>query len=106
MLVIGVTLALHDHDATRGGSLNSPLNDQFLLTLGRILHKVAHIVTHLRDTWRPRPLGCISRWGKLPFDRLRANGQAFSFALSRELAERSKGEFAPNLKYAPRGRFK
>jgi hypothetical protein len=29
--------------------------------------------------------------GKLPFDKLRANGQAFSFALSL-----SKGEFAPN----------
>jgi hypothetical protein len=30
---------------------------------------------------------------KLPFDKLRANGQAFPFALSL-----SKGEFAPNLK--------
>jgi hypothetical protein len=39
-------------------------------------------------------------WGKLPFDKLRVNGQAASFALSREPGERSKGEFAPNLKYA------
>jgi hypothetical protein len=37
--------------------------------------------------------------GKLPFDKLRANGQAFSFALSREPIERSKGKFAPNLKH-------
>ncbi len=35
--------------------------------------------------------------GKLPFDKLRANGQAFSFALSL-----SKGEFAPKLKYTRR----
>jgi hypothetical protein len=40
--------------------------------------------------WGPFQVG-----GKLPFDKLRANGQAFSFALSL-----SKGEFAPNLKYA------
>jgi hypothetical protein len=39
--------------------------------------------------------GSISTWGKPPFDKLRANGQAFSFALSL-----SKGKFAPNLKYA------
>jgi hypothetical protein len=34
--------------------------------------------------------------GKPPFDKLRANGQAFSFALSL-----SKGEFAPKLKWTP-----
>jgi hypothetical protein len=28
-----------------------------------------------------------------PFDKLRANGQAFPFALSREPVERSKGSF-------------
>jgi hypothetical protein len=33
----------------------------------------------------------ISDWGKLPFDRLRANGKACPFALSL-----SKGELAPN----------
>jgi hypothetical protein len=46
-------------------------------------------------------VGPFQLGGKLPFDKLRANGQAFSFALSREPVERSKGEFAPKLKYAP-----
>jgi hypothetical protein len=40
--------------------------------------------------------GVFQVGGKLPFDKLRANGQAFSFALSL-----SKGKFAPKLKYAP-----
>jgi hypothetical protein len=41
--------------------------------------------------------GLFQVGGKLPFDKLRANGQAFSFALSL-----SKGKFAPKLKYARR----
>jgi hypothetical protein len=53
----------------------------------------------------PTP-GVLQVGGKLPFDKLRANGQAFPFALSREPVERSKGKFAPKLKYAdPRLQF-
>jgi hypothetical protein len=47
--------------------------------------------------------GCISSWGKLPFDKLRANEKACPFALSREPVERSKGELAPKLKYTQPG---
>jgi hypothetical protein len=38
-------------------------------------------------------MGPFQVGGKLPFDKLRANGQAFPFALSL-----SKGKFAPKLK--------
>jgi hypothetical protein len=38
-----------------------------------------------------RMMGVFQIGGKLPFDKLRANGQAYSFALSL-----SKGKFAPN----------
>jgi hypothetical protein len=38
-------------------------------------------------------VGRISNWGKLPFDKLRANEKACPFALSL-----SKGKFAPKLK--------
>jgi hypothetical protein len=41
-------------------------------------------------------LGPFQVWGRLPFDKLRANGQAFSFALSL-----SKGEFAPKTEMDP-----
>jgi hypothetical protein len=42
-----------------------------------------------RETW-----GAYFKLGEnLPFDKLRANGQAFPFALSL-----SKGKFAPKLK--------
>jgi hypothetical protein len=37
--------------------------------------------------------GAFQVAGKLPFDKLRANGKAYPFALSL-----SKGEFAPKLK--------
>jgi hypothetical protein len=47
----------------------------------------------------PAAVGVFQVEGKLPFDKLRANGQAFSFALSREPGERSKGKFAPKLKW-------
>jgi hypothetical protein len=47
-------------------------------------------------------VGPFQLGGKLPFDKLRANEEACPFALSREPVERSKGEFAPNLKYARR----
>jgi hypothetical protein len=40
-------------------------------------------------------MGVFQIGGKLPFDKLRANGQAFTFALSL-----SKGKFAPKLKSA------
>jgi hypothetical protein len=39
-------------------------------------------------------MGPFQVGGKLPFDKLRANGKAFSFALSL-----SKGKFAPKLKW-------
>jgi hypothetical protein len=50
---------------------------------------------------RPGQLGGVLQvGGKQPFDKLRANGQAFSFALSL-----SKGKFAPEPKYAQLGRY-
>jgi hypothetical protein len=46
-------------------------------------------------------MGPFQVGGKLPFDKLRANGQACSFALSL-----SKGKCVPKLKYDPKGSSK
>jgi hypothetical protein len=44
---------------------------------------------------RGSDLAYLSLGANSPFDKLRANGRACPFALSRELDERSKGGFPP-----------
>jgi hypothetical protein len=60
------------------------------------------------------PYGCVSNWGKLPFDKLRANETTCPFARSLSKGKfranettcpfarsLSKGKFAPKLENAP-----